>query len=546
MSSKPFPSLSLFPDAQGRTDYPRRGVVLSRHGMIATIDPLASSAGLAVLRSGGNAIDATIAAAAVLCVTNPWSGQIGGDAFMQIYHAATGQVYAINASGPAPRRATRERYLKQGGIPEAGLLAATVPGIVGGWDLAIKRFGRQSLREVLQPAIEYAQQGFVAHQRFVRNILRDRDKYAQFAETARLFLPQHGQAPAVGSIFRQPELGETLGFIAEGGADAFYRGPLAKRMIQFSERNGGVFDSEDFASYSAEILPPLTLSYRGFTISEQPPVSQGIVLLLMLGILEGFDMGQLGFGAPAALHLMIEAKKIAFGERQRILGDPRYIKIPVAELLSETYLRELRGRINRYQALPEPAMKDKKLYGGDTTYLCCVDEEGHAVSYIHSLYTGCGVVMGDTGVLMNSRMLGFSLHEDHPNVLEPGKRPVHTLNTFLILEDGRPCLVGGTPGADMQVQTNLQVITNLLDFGMDVGEAVDAPRWGSFDGFQVVLEDRFPSEVATQLSRRGHMVEIKPAWSSSGSVQLIGLSAEPRVFVGSTEPRHDGGYIVAY
>jgi gamma-glutamyltranspeptidase/glutathione hydrolase len=266
----------------------------------------------------------------------------------------------------------------------------------------------------------------------------------------------------------------------------------------------------------------------------------------MLGILEGFDLGQLGFGAPAALHLMVEAKKMAFGERQRVLGDPQYVKVPIDEILSPKHLDELRARIHLDQALPEPMMKDKKLYGGDTTYLCCVDSEGNTVSYIHSLYTGCGVVMGDTGVLMSSRMLGFSLHEEHPNVLAPGKRPVHTLNTFLVLDNGVLRVVGGTPGADMQVQTNLQVITNLLDFGMDVVEAVDAPRWGSHDGFRVVLEDRFPSEVGKQLVRRGHAVEIKPAWSSSGSIQLIGISPEPRVFVGSTEPRHNGGHIAAY
>lgn len=534
------------PSAEPRTDYPRRAPVLARGGMVCSIHALASEAGVEMLRSGGNAMDAALAAAAVLTVTDGWLGQLGGDCFIQVYDAASSRVFTINASGPAPRRATLERYRSLGGIPEDGLLAATVPGVVGGWDLASRRFGRLGLKRVLEPAIRYAREGFPVHPRLVRYVARDREKYARHPDAARTFLPG-GHPPAVGSVFRQPELAETLAAIAEGGADAFYRGPLARRLADYAERHGGLMDYEDLAAYEPELADPLAISYRGWTVTEQPPVSQGIVLLMMLKILEGYDLASMGFGSPGAIHLMVEAKKLAFAARQRALGDPRFVDVPVAELLGDEQAARWRAEIDPARARPEAPMADKKLYAvhpADTTFLCAADAQGNAVAYIHSLYTGCGVVMGDTGVLMNSRMLGFALEPGHPNVLAPGKRPVHTLNTYLVLQGGRPVLVGGTPGADMQVQTNLQVLTNLLDFGLDLVAAVDAPRWGSHEGFRVVLENRFPPEVAQDLRRRGHDVRLQGAWSMPGSPQLIALLPQG-VLVGVTEPRHDGGCVAA-
>lgn len=540
----PIGQSSWIPPISPPGHYPRRAPMFATRGMVASIHPLASQVGLQMIRSGGNAVDAAIAAAAVLTVTDPWHGQVGGDAFMQIYDAASGRVHAINASGPAPAKATRQFFADLGGIPEDGILSASVPGVVGGWELASRQFGRLPLKEVLQPAADIARRGFPVHTRLERYIQREVEKYKRFETTSRVFLPGGGP-PVTGTIFRQPELAETLEAIGEGGADEFYRGGLARRLAAAVEALGGLISPDDLAAYEPELLDPISITYRGYTITEQPPVSQGIVLLMMLKILEQYDLETMGPGSPGAVHLMVEAKKRAFEARQQFLGDPRFVDVPVEHYLSDDMAARWRELIDSDRARPEAPMADKKLYGihpTDTTFLAAADGEGNAVSYIHSLYTGSGVVLGDTGVMLNSRMLGFSLEPDHPNVLAPGKRTIHTLNTYMVLEGDRLRLLGGTPGADMQVQTNLQVLTSLINFAADLVEAVDAPRWGSESGLNVTLENRFTDVVASDLRRRGHDVRFTGAWQMPGSVQTIAMLPDG-VMMGVSDVRHDGGYI---
>lgn len=507
-------------------------------GVVASINRLASEGGLEVLRRGGNAVDAAIAAASVLTVVEPRNGHLGGDTFMQIHLAAENRVVALNGSGAAPAAATADHYRALGGIPEHGLLSSTVPGTVSAWALASERFGSRPLAELLQPAIGHARDGVPVTARMHRMLTADADVYRAYPASARVFLPD-GRVPAVGETFRQPDLADSLALIASGGRAEFYTGSLAERMVAFSAANGGLFSSADFAAHRTEELAPIQLEYQGATVFEQPPVSQGLIVLLALNILRHFDLRSLGLGSADTIHLLIEALKLAFADRVRYCGDPAFVDVPLAMLLSPKHGAEQAGRIDLHQAqsmrLPQPAQPD-------TTSLCTADRHGNMVTYIHSLFSGAGVVLGDTGVLMNSRMLGFSLDDGDPNCLAPGKRPMHTLNSFVVQRDGQTVLVGGTPGAHWQVQTNLQVLTNLLDFGLGLPEAIAAPRFAIGDfatlGNPLVrLESRVAPETVQELRRRGHEIDLIGPWASGGAVQLIAREPATGRLHGATEVR---------
>lgn len=507
-------------------------------GAVASINRLASAAGLDVLRRGGNAVDAAIAAAAVLTMVEPRNGHLGGDTFMQISLAAENRVVAINGSGAAPAAATADYYRALGGIPEHGLLSSTVPGTVSAWALAVERYGSRPLAELLQPAIDHAREGVAVTARMHRMLTADAEVYRAYPDSARVFLPD-GRVPAVGEAFRQPDLADSLALIASGGREEFYSGSLMERMVAFSVRNGGLFTEADFTAHHSEELAPIQLEYRGSMIFEQPPVSQGLIVLLALNTLRQFDMRSLGLGAADTIHLLIEALKLAFADRVRYCGDPAVVEIPLAMLLSPEHGAAQAERIDLHQArplrLPQPVQPD-------TTSLCTADRHGNMVTYIHSLFSGAGVVLGDTGVLMNSRMLGFSLDAGDPNCLAPGKRPMHTLNSFVVQRDGQTVLVGGTPGAHWQVQTNLQVLTNLLDFGLSLPQAIAAPRFtiGDFAtlGNPVVrLESRAAPETIQELRRRGHEIELIGPWASGGAVQLIAREPATGWLHGATEVR---------
>lgn len=524
---------------------PPREDTLAYGGIVASINQLASAAGLDVLRQGGNAIDAAIAAAAVLTVVEPRNGHLGGDTFIQVHLADENRVVALNGSGAAPLAATADDYRARGGIPGQGLRSSTVPGTVSAWALAADRFGAKPLADLLQPAIRHAREGVAVTSRLHRMLTTDSAVYRHYPASARVFIPG-GRVPAVGERFRQPDLANSLELIARGGREEFYTGSLSARMAEFSAANGGLMTREDFAAHQTGELAPIQLDYRGYSVFEQPPVSQGVIVLLALNTLRQFDLRGLGLGSAATIHLLIESLKLAFEDRLRFFGDPAFVDNPIDCLLSPEHGARRAAQVDREQALP---MRLPEQIQPDTTSLVTADRFGNMVTYIHSLFSGAGVVLGDTGVLMNSRMLGFNLDEGDPNCLAPGKRPMHTLNSFVVHKDGQPVLVGGTPGAHWQVQTNLQILTNLLDFELGLQDAIAAPRFAIGDfatlGNPVVkLESRAAPETVAELERLGHEIELIGPWESGGSVQLISRDPETALLRGATEIRYSGSSVL--
>ncbi|HEV2129069.1 MAG TPA: gamma-glutamyltransferase [Thermomicrobiales bacterium] len=526
---------------------PPRDLTMSRRTMAASVNQLVSQTAIDVLRRGGNAVDAAIAGAAMLMVVEPRNGHLGGDTFMLFHDARQDCVIALNGSGAAPARATLEHYREIGGIPEDGLLTCTVPGTVACWGHANERYGSVPLAELLAPAIAHADEGIPVTTRLHHMLTLDAPTYRTSPDSAAVFLPD-GRVPSVGAIWRQPGLAASLRRVAEHGVDDFYRGELARELVDYSDRHSGLFTLDDLARHETQERPPLSMDYRGYTVHEQPPVSQGILVLLALNILAQFDLQQYGPGTAETLHLEIEALKLAFEDQAAYLGDPAFVDISVGHLLSEEHAREQASHIDLYSArsglAPAPSHPD-------TTYMCTADESGSMVSYIHSLYAGAGVVMGDTGVLMNSRLQGFNLDEGHPDCLAPGKRPLHTLNNYVVHKDGKPILVGGTPGAHWQVQTNLQILVNILEFGMDVQQAVEAPRFTMGDqlslGSQTVrIESRVGQDAADALTDRGQQVEVVGPWDAPGAVQLIMRDPETGIYRGATEVRRAGSTVLGF
>ena len=512
------------------------------HGMIASVNPLASAAGLAVLRDGGNAMDAAIAAGAVLTVVEPWSGQLGGDAFLLVGSPDRHEVTAINGSGAAPRNASIDRYHAHGSIPESGWLAACVPGIVDAWEVALKRFGTRPLGALLRDAIGYAETGFPLTARQARSNAGMASVAAAYPETQAIFFPD-GRPPEAGYVLRQPALARSLRTIQAEGAGAFYRGTIARAIVAASERSGGLFSARDLAEHRTEMPSPVQTSYRGWTVVEQPPVSQGLIVLIALNILEGFDPPR----DPAdRVHLQVEAHKLALTQRLHYVADPVFSSHSTDHLLSSERAIELASRIDPGRAA---ALSGEVAGHPDTTYLCVVDEARNVVSYIHSLYAGNGVVAGDTGILLNNRMGCFSLDMDSPNRLAPGKRPMHTLNSWMLLQNGTPRVVGGTPGSFWQVQTNLQLISNVIDLGMPVQPAIDAPRWTmgaqtSWSEAALSLEARFGEPVGRLLRERGHSVQMIGEWAAGGAAQLIRV--EDGGLTGAGDPRPGTSSVLGY
>jgi gamma-glutamyltranspeptidase/glutathione hydrolase len=529
--------------------------VMSLRGMIATANPLASATGLHILMKGGNAVDAAIATAAVLGVVMPEACGLGGDAFMIIFEARSGRLTAINGSGAAPMAATREYFLNQGMslMPSDGLLSATVPGALDAYTTALEKFGTMELKDLLKPAIGYAEEGFPVSRRLSKALKTGFGKLARHPSSASIFLPG-GRALEPGERLVQKALGKTLRLIADGGRDAFYRGEIAEAIAGFSEANGGLFSREDFARHRSMVYEPLRMTYRGYEIFETAPPSQGAILLEELNIIEGFDLSKMGFYSAEAIHLMVEAKKLAFEDRLRYLGDPAFVKLPINQILSKERALDLRGRIDPNKAASKPLEAPPLASGAladSTTSFVVVDEEGNAVSFIQSIFAawGSGVVAGETGIILNNRGSAFSLEPSSPNCLEPGKRPMHTLNAYAILKDGELFAVGGTPGGDNQVQWNFQVIADLLDFGMNPQEAASAPRWSSFPGtqpsdakmpYRLTVERPVRDEVVEGLRRRGHRVRIVPEGAGGGAVQLILIEAKTGIRLAGTDPRAQG------
>jgi gamma-glutamyltranspeptidase / glutathione hydrolase len=515
-------------------------------GVVATAHQYASLAGLEALRAGGNAVDASIVAGAVLMTVKPWSGHLGGDVFMLV-HRPGEDVVAINGNGAAPAAATAGHYRAQGGIPTHGLLAASVPGTVRAWQTAHDRFGSLPLADLFQPAIEHAERGVPVSPAIQRGLAFDANTARHYPDAAAVLLPG-GDVPKVGDIFRQPGLARTLRRIAQHGPDDFYSGDLAREMARYMADHGGLMTAADLANHQSEVTEPISVEYRGHTVIEQPLPSQGLIVLMALNILRQFDLAALGQGSAETTHLLIEALRLAVDDRMRHVGDPRCVDVPIDWLLSDEHAREQAATIDpRRASAPQRGVPAHP----DTTYLCAADADGTVVSYIHSLYGGCGVILGDTGVMLNNRMLGFNLDEDHPNCLAPGKRPVHTLNQYMVQRDGQTILAGGTPGAHWQVQTNLQMLVNVIDFGMDVQEAIEAPRFIMGDQLEAVspsvnLESRFSEDTVAGLRERGHQVEPIGPWDAGGSVQLISRDPDSGIYRAATEVRRGGGSVLGY
>ena len=530
-----------------------RPLIIGQRGAVAANHPLATQAGLMALRAGGNAVDAAVATALALAVVEPMMSGLGGDAFYHVFDAKSGRFDAksgravvFNGSGPAPRVATPERYAA--GIPRTGPLSVSVPGMLGGLGMMHHESGTLPWPELCAEAIRLARDGFGAtphYRHFAGNHLAclraDR-------RSAALFL-RDGEAPRVGTPIVQPELARTLEVIAADGAECFYRGPLARQLAEALAECGTLVTEADLAEFQAERQEPLAVDYRGLSILEAPPNSTGFVLLQELKIAEHFNLAAMGLGSADAVHVMVEAKKLALADRERWGADPRTLQPPFAELLSDAYCARLAARIDMQHAAPTRSIAEA---AGDTTYFCTADGEGNAVSGIQSINSGwgSGVTAGDTGILLNNRMAYWHLDAGHPNYLRPGRRVRHTMNPPLALKDGKLWGVFGTPGADNQVQINFQIATAMIDFGLDPQQAAEMPRWTSnvpgqyanypHDGPDVLtMERRFPEEVRRELARRGHPVDTVGDLEGPCSVEIIRRDADGMLLAGS-DPRRDG------
>jgi gamma-glutamyltranspeptidase/glutathione hydrolase len=523
-----------------------RPLITGNRGAAAANHPLAAQAGLMALRAGGNAVDAAVATALALSVVEPMMSGLGGDAFYHLFDAKSGKAVVFNGTGPAPRAATPERYA--GGIPRTGPLSVSVPGMLGGLGLMHREYGTLPWAQLCAEAIRLARDGFGATPHY-RHFAGDHLDCLRADRTSAAIFLRDGKAPKVGALIVQPELARTLEEIAAEGAECFYRGALARRLGKALPECGTLVAEADLTEFRAERHEPIAIDYRGLRILEAPLNSTGFVLLQELKIIETFDLARMGLGSADLVHVMVEAKKLAFADRERWGSDPRTVQPPFDELLSADYCARLAARIDMRQAAPTRAIADAV---GDTTYFCTADGGGNAVSGIQSINSGwgSGVMAGDTGILLNNRMAYWHLQPDHPNYLRPGRRVRHTMNPPLALKDGKLWGVFGTPGADNQVQINFQIATAMIDFGFDPQQAAEMPRWTSnvpgqyanypHDGPDVLtMERRFPDEVRRDLARRGHPVNPVGDLEGPCSVEIIRRDGEGMLLAGS-DPRRDG------
>ncbi|MCR4425924.1 MAG: gamma-glutamyltransferase family protein [Firmicutes bacterium] len=511
---------------------------MGMRGVVATSHPLAAQAGLRMLMSGGNAVDAALAAAAALVVLEPTSNGLGGDAFALVWD---GQLYGLNASGRAPMSLSAEGLRSEGyaSIPTEGWLPVTVPGAVSAWSALSRRFGTMPLSEVLRPAVEYAERGAPVPPVIAGHWRAAEKRFGTLPDFARAFLP-HGRAPAPGEIFSCADLARSLRLIGETGGEAFYRGALADAVASHAERTGGYITREDLASHAPEWVDPISTSYRGYEVFEIPPNGQGLVALIALNILEGYDMGRIPQLSADSLHLVIEALRLALADGHAHIADPRSAPVPIAQLLSKTHAAHRRETIHPRRAggeacsgLPGP---------GDTVYLCAADESGVMVSYIQSNYMGfgSGIVVPGTGISLQNRGAGFSLAPGHPNELAPGKRPFHTIIPGFLMYRGTPVAAFGVMGGDMQPQGHVQVVSGIVDHGLNPQSSVDCPRIRVMGGGVVAVESGIGAETARELAQMGHSVRVEAEMAGFGGAQIIWRDPDTGVMIAGSEPRKDG------
>lgn len=531
-------------------NFATRSEVIAQHGMAATSQPLATQVALDILKKGGSAIDAAIAADAMLGLTEPTGAGIGGDIFAIVWDAKTQKLYGLNGSGHSPKSLTLE-YLKKNGIthiPALGPLPVSVPGCVDGWFELHAKFGKLPMEQILAPTITYARDGFPVTEVIAYYMQRSSNSLGKFPGFKETYMP-NGKMPAKGEVFKNPFLANTLEKIAKGGRDAFYKGDIARTIEKYMKENGGFLSYEDLAAHKSEWVEPVSTNYRGYDVWELPPNGQGIAALQILNILEGYDIKRMGFGSTEYLHTLIEAKKLAFEDRAKFYADQAFAVVPVKELISKEYAEKRRILIN-------PNRATRRLDAGDprtdnTIYLTVADAEGNMVSLIQSNYRGMGSGMTPTGLgfVLQDRGEMFTLEEGHANCYAPGKRPFHTIIPSFITKDGKPFVSFGVMGGAMQPQGHVQIVVNLIDFGMNLQEAGDAPRIhhdGSSEptgekmtnGGEVNVESGFPYETIRGLMQMGHKVtfEIGPY----GGYQAIMWDATNKVYFGASESRKDG------
>lgn len=525
----------------------RHQPILAVNGMVATSQPLAAQAGLEMLRNGGNAIDAALAAVSTLTVVEPGSTSIGGDAFALIWDGA--KLHGINGSGRAPTGLTIDEVHRRGHntIPDYGWLPVTIPGGPATWRDVHQRFGKLPFQQVLEPAITYAEKGYPASPISVwgwrRQVVRAQETLhgPEFAHFMDVYAPG-GRSPDVGDIWRNPDKAHTLRRIAETYADAFYTGEIAEKIVDFAQATGGYITAEDMANHRSDWVEPIGTSYRGYDVWEIPPNGQGIATLAALNILEGFDLSSLPRNSVESFHLQIEAMKLAFADAQRYVGDPEHVEIPVEGMISKPYAAERRTLIGDDALDPGPGLPPQS----DTVYLCTADSDGMMVSFIQSAYKGFGshVVAPGTGFSLQNRGSGFSLEPDHPNALVPGRRPFHTIIPGFITHDDEAVGPFGVMGGHMQPQGHLQMVVNMIDYGMDPQTSIDQSRWRWVKDRQVLLEATTDPAIIEALRARGHEIEVKEDLGGFGRGQII-WRLPSGALMGGSESRSDG-QVVGY
>lgn len=543
-------------------NFATRSEVVARHGMVCTSVPLATQVGIDILKRGGSAVDAAIAANATLGLMEPVSNGVGGDLFAIVYSAKENKLYGVNGSGRSPLGLSYEQMkaelarLKHGSIPPTGMLPISVPGCVDAWAELHKKFGKLKLSEDLAPAIHYAEEGFPLSELIAYYWAFGPRLYkglpGAFLET--YTLDGKRRTPAKGDIFKNPALAKTLRLISEKGRDAFYEGEIADKIDMFMSANGGFLRKTDFEKHTSTWVDPVSTNYRGYDVFELPPNGQGIATLQMLNILEGFDLREMGRNSPDALHTMIEAKKLAWADRAKFYADPAFAKIPLAGLLSKSYAHDREQLIDPKHAAKQVEPGVPQLDQGDTIYLCAADDEGNMVSLIQSNYRGMGsgIVVPGLGFMFQDRGELFSMDSGHANVYAPGKRPFHTIIPGFVMKDGKPWEAFGVMGGGMQPQGHVQVLTNQIDFGLNVQEAGDAARWQhegdneptgekmTESGGYVEVESGIPYETVRELRKRGHDVRFDVGGYGGYQAIKVEMHNGQRVYVGASESRKDG------
>jgi len=544
--------VSLFISAQDRITGKRfatRSEAISQNGMAATSQPLATLVALDILKSGGNAIDAAVAANAVLGLVEPTGNGIGGDLFAIVWDAETEQLYGLNASGRSPQSLTKQYFIdnEMNKIPSHGPLPVSVPGCVDGWFMLHDRWGDLDMTEILAPAIRYAEEGFPVTELIAYYWGRSAPFLSQFDGFSEVYMPG-GKAPEKGDIFRNPALANTLNTIAQDGRDAFYKGEIAKTIASYMKEQGGFLSYEDMSAHTSEWVEPLSTNYRGYDVWELPPNGQGIAVLQMLNLLEHFDVSAMGPGSEEYVHLFTEVKKLVFEDRARWYADPAFGDLPIERLINKAYAQERLSDLNLERA--SRRYDAAELNHGETIYLTTADKHGNMVSLIQSNFRGMGSGMTPPGLgfILQDRGELFSLEDGHPNEYEPGKRPFHTIIPAFITKDGKPYVSFGLMGGAMQPQGHTQIVVNLVDFGMGLQEAGDAPRiqhrgssqpdGGTMtDGGALYLESGFDQEVIRNLMQRGHKI----SWGFGyGGYQAILWDEKRGVYFGASESRKDG------